>query len=502
MRALQDEGKVEVFPRLLSLRVMEARLPPFLPDLSRLEWALYNARRIEPSWPGTLDELTVNPSLELLKVSWKSLLCLLQSGQEPREGEEYVLIFRHPGTNRLTTSAATDEDLLALKLAAERVSSKEAAAEGGVSIAIVNSVLDRAVQKGLLLAPPSKIHRDSESFSIPGQTNGSFISAPVFTLQWHITQACDLHCRHCYDRSRRNELSLSQALGILDDLYNFCKTRNVKGQVSFTGGNPLLYPHFYDLYRAAPDFGFALAILGNPCSRTRIEKIVSIENPVYYQVSLEGLREHNDEIRGPGHFDRVMSFLDVLRDLRIYSMVMLTLTSENIDQVIPLAGELRHKADFFTFNRLSMVGEGAALRLPSKEKFASFLEDYLEAAKHNPIIGLKDNLFNIVLQKQEADLFGGCAGYGCGAAFNFMCVLPEGEAHACRKLPSPIGNVLEQGIAGVYDSPSARRYRSGCRECRSCSIRPVCGGCLAVSHSFGLDVFEERDPFCFMQSSS
>jgi hypothetical protein len=34
--------------------------------------------------------------------------------------------------------------------------------------------------------------------------------------------------------------------------------------------------------------------------------------------------------------------------------------------------------------------------------------------------------------------------------------------------------------------------------CSRCPIRPVCGGCLAVSHSFGLNVFEERDPFCFM----
>ena len=31
--------------------------------------------------------------------------------------------------------------------------------------------------------------------------------------------------------------------------------------------------------------------------------------------------------------------------------------------------------------------------------------------------------------------FGGCTGFGCGAAFNFMAVLPDGEVHACRKVP-------------------------------------------------------------------
>ena len=115
------------------------------------------------------------------------------------------------------------------------------------------------------------------------------------------------------------------------------------------------------------------------------------------------------------------------------------------------------------------------------------------------MIGLKDNLFNITRMKQGRELFGGCTGFGCGAAFNFFAVLPDGEAHACRKFPSPIGNVLEQGIAGAYDSDAAKKYRNGCNACTACTIRPVCGGCLAVAHGCGLNVFEEKDPFCFME---
>ena len=114
-------------------------------------------------------------------------------------------------------------------------------------------------------------------------------------------------------------------------------------------------------------------------------------------------------------------------------------------------------------------------------------------------MGLKDNLLNLLRYQKGMELFGGCAGYGCSAAFNFMAVLSVGEAHACRKFPSLIGNVLEQSIAEIYDSEIARRYRAGCKVCRSCPIRPVCGGCLAVAHSFGLNIFEERDPYCFMK---
>jgi radical SAM protein with 4Fe4S-binding SPASM domain len=133
-----------------------------------------------------------------------------------------------------------------------------------------------------------------------------------------------------------------------------------------------------------------------------------------------------------------------------------------------------------------------------EEDYMVFLKEYLEASEKNPVIGLKDNLINILLKEADAVLFGGCAGHGCGAAFNFLSVLPDGDVHACRKFPSPVGNVYHQSIAEIDESEMAERYRSGSTQCRSCSIRLVCGGCLAVSYSSGLDIFEERDPFCLM----
>ena len=49
---------------------------------------------------------------------------------------------------------------------------------------------------------------------------------------------------------------------------------------------------------------------------------------------------------------------------------------------------------------------------------------------------------------------------------------------------------------------AADRYRKGCAVCSECSIRPVCGGCLAVTHGHGLDVFTEKDPYCFISAKS
>jgi len=478
-------------------------LPAFLPDLARVEWARYKAAAGEIAIPRELEQLQVNPTLVLLTLSWKlSSLLTAESDASPAmpiPGEELLLVWRDSGSGKTETKAATEEDLLVLKMVIEEVDPAEAAASGEVPIGSVDAAIDRAVHRGILLAPPSRIRRDSDSFPLGQNTPEHFLSASSFTLQWHVTQACDLHCKHCYDRSRRSSLSLDRAVGILDDLRSFCLSQYVRKHVSFTGGNPLLYPHFSELYRAASERGFSISILGNPTPRERMEELLAIQKLTFFQVSLEGLPEHNDTIRGPGHFARVIEFLAVLRELDIYSTVMLTLTRDNIDQVLPLTERLRGLADDFTFNRLSPVGEGANLQLPTREKYAAFLEAYVAASENNPIIGFKDNLINILLHQKGRELFGGCTGYGCGAAFNFMAVLPDGEAHACRKFPSLIGNVLDQSIADIYESDIARRYRQGCNTCRSCAIRPVCGGCLSIAHGHGLDMFEERDPQCFME---
>ena len=494
-----DRIGLDAFPDMVAARMGEGS---FIGDLARLEWTVRCVENSDVRPPSEGTGMSINPSLTLLDLSWKHLPLFLEGVVAPERGNEFVLVYRNPWTSHIVSESASDGDLLALKLLADNVSPKEAAVQENVSMSVLERALDRAIGKGILFAGASRIQRDFLDFDIATGGLEAFFSASVFTLQWHITQACDLHCRHCYDRTDRHALQLPGALGILDDFHDFCRSRNVSGHISFSGGNPLLYPQFTNLYKAASNLGFSLAILGNPAPRRRMEELKTIELPAFYQVSLEGMPEHNDKMRGPGHFDRIMEFLGVLGDLGIYSMVMLTLTSDNFKQVLPLAEFLRGKVDLFTFNRLSMVGEGANLHLPSKGEYLSFLEEYLDAAKDNPILSLKDNLLNILLKKSGSELFGGCAGYGCGAAFNFLSILPDGEAHACRKFPSPVGNVLSDGIAGVYDSEEARKYRSGSRACGSCSIRPVCGGCLAVAHGFGLDIFEERDPFCFMEAIS
>ena len=507
MATVEKETRPESFHQMITSKLKDLAIPAFMADLARLEWACHLVDQDPTTLENDSADKSVNPTLSLIPVDWKYLEHLVKSKldagfREPEPFKTHIAVYRHPADGDLQIHEAEDIDLLALKIVVEQIPVKEAAVQGHINPDAINQALSNACAKGLLIAPKSRIRRTFASPIPQGKEMASFLSADLFTLQWHLTQECDLKCRHCYDRSVRKSLPLEKALLVLDDFESFCRQMRVEGRITFTGGNPLLYPHFMEIYQATAERGLGAAILGNPTPIDQMQQLVAIARPEYFQISLEGLETYNDYIRGRGHFRRSIQFLEQLTDLHIYSIVMLTLNRDNLEQVLPLAQKIEKYADAFSWNRLSTVGEGAQLLMPTKEAFEGFLRAYEAAARENPFLTLKDNLTNIVRLEEGRPPFGGCTGYGCGAAFNFMALLPDGEVHACRKFPSLIGHIDQSSLFDVYHSPQAALYRQGPDECRDCRLKIACRGCLAISYSLGQDIFKTKDPFCFIPSGS
>src|SRR5208283_1913262 len=230
----------------------ELGLPSYLPDLARIESVVARIKPLEI--PRSVNNISINPTVTLLEIPWKNLPKFLDSDKHdqcaPLPGNELVMVWKDSKTSSVYVREASKEDLLVLKLFVEGIEPHEAAAEGNVPVEFIDNAIEKAKSEGILLAPPSGIRRDFVlQDNIP--YDEIFLSSPTFTIQWHITQACDLHCRHCYDRSDRTALDPALGHKILSDLSDFCGNMHVRGQVSFSGGNPLLYPNFRELYGAA-----------------------------------------------------------------------------------------------------------------------------------------------------------------------------------------------------------------------------------------------------------
>ena len=251
-------------------------LPPFLPDLARLERLVRDVRHDPGGVPAAVALPCLNPTLRLVESGWRGLSPLLDSKPAaPSRGSCVFLAWRRGDSREVRVREATDADLLALKVTAEGMDPREAAGVAGPQIDVVASALRHAAAEELILVPASRLIRDPEVFPEDPAVPERFRVAETFTLQWHVTQACDLRCAHCYDRSERAELETGDGIRVLDDLYDFCRERHVRGQVTFSGGNPLLRPDFLELHRAARDRGFPVGILGNPAPRGRVEEVLA-----------------------------------------------------------------------------------------------------------------------------------------------------------------------------------------------------------------------------------
>lgn len=410
-------------------------------------------------------------------------------------GREVLLSRPDPVTGREITEIAGPDELLGLKIVTERLSIAALAREHKLPPRVFYRLLSRLDRRGILQAPTTLLRRDPGVFG--ASVDDRWLTATSFELLLQVTNTCNLHCRHCYDRSRRADMTVTQAAHVLDELERFRERHWAQAYISFTGGNPLLHRGFQEIYQEAVRRGYETPIIGNPVARGQLEAICRIKPPDAYQVSLEGRRAHNDWVRGAGSYDRAMAFLRVLQETRVESSVMLTATAKNLGEILPLAALLDGRTNGFTYSRLARSGEGAALDQPDPARYRAFLKRYVKQAARSRISTLKENLINLMLTESGQEPSDGCTGMGCGAAFNFLAVLPDGGVYACRKFPSPVGNIYEQPLEEIYHSVEARKYRRGMRACDGCPIRHACGGCMAVAQRPAEDVSAGYDHFCW-----
>ena len=130
-----------------------------------------------------------------------------------------------------------------------------------------------------------------------------------FIIQWHITNKCDFRCQHCYiphtekEHDNPNKLNLTQSYKIIDELSKLTKRWNIIGRINFSGGNPLLDKNFFEFANYASHKKIRIGILGNPTSVLKEDILKKLKGiPVWrYQISIDGLKENHEKLRGEAH---------------------------------------------------------------------------------------------------------------------------------------------------------------------------------------------------------
>ncbi len=178
-------------------------------------------------------------------------------------------------------------------------------------------VCNWAINNALMGIPRQRQLSESLGFNVPN------------TILIDPTSACNLRCEGCWAGEYAKHDVLEPEL--IDRILGEAKELGIYWIV-LSGGEPLLYPHLFDLMDKHNDMTFMAYTNGTLIDDKAADKIVEVGN-FSPAISLEGWEEHTDRRRGNGIFRQVTSAMDRLRERGAIFGISLTATRENVEEI-------------------------------------------------------------------------------------------------------------------------------------------------------------------------
>ncbi len=328
-----------------------------------------------------------------------------------------------------------------------------------------------------------------------------------FTLQWHVTDRCNLRCAHCYQGDGGEDPSYEDLRSALRQyqelLYRLSVRRRtaVHGHINLTGGEPLLREDLADLIKEIVDAGLSYALLtnGTLIDDAMAEKLHDLQ-PAFVQVSVDGREGTHDGIRGKGSYRRAVDGLQWLHRASVRTMVSFTAHGGNVHEMAATMRSMRKAgADKVWTDRMLPLGSGVAMsqEVLSPQGTRDYVESLAQARRR--ITGPERR--EVAMDRALQFLAGGTP-YRCTAGDSLLALLPDGQVYPCRRMPLPVGSVHSSTLWEIYNrSVILARLRDHQRmdaRCRECSFGTVChGGLRCLSLALTGDPFT-ADPGCWL----
>ncbi len=343
-----------------------------------------------------------------------------------------------------------------------------------------------------------------------------------FLIQWHLTEQCNLRCKHCYQAATKtNELSLPEIKETIMEISEMFSAWAERYEVAFssnfniTGGEPLLRKDLFEILREIRGRGYDVDLLTNGTlideSRARTLRELGVKA---VQVSLEGPGEIHEMIRGKGSFAASLRGTRHLLDAGLRVTVNTTLSAINAGHFMELT-ELSSRLGVqrLGFSRLVPSGRGAGLlnSMLSKEEVRKLYDKIFSLSLNGLDVVTGDPVATqMKTTGEKVKGSGSIPAGGCAAGVSGLTFLSDGTIVPCRRLQLPLGNLKKDSLREVWAASPVlealrdqKRYKGKCRVCRRWAD---CRGCRAIAYAYALskghDDFLAEDPQCFLDEES
>ncbi|MBA7574406.1 putative mycofactocin radical SAM maturase MftC [subsurface metagenome] len=363
--------------------------------------------------------------------------------------------------------------------------------------------------------------------------NSNHRQKKILVFQWHITDKCNLKCKHCYRSDNQiQDMPFSDVKRVIDELAEVSRKLDVIGLFGFTGGEPLLRKDIFeilDYLKEKFNKGYPLSALlmsNGTLITSEIAQKMNSYFPFLYsvQISIDGSTpEVHDTIRGKGNFKKALRGLNFLiHETKLATIISSTFHKQNLKD-IPKIVEIGERLGVtgFHITRLVPIGRGremsgSKLSVNEVKHILTYLhkkeiefEKQRQSGYKKPYIAQNRCLFHLTDPQDAIQRFQHGRrrlGNACAIGFTSVVILADGTILPCARLPIPIGNILEEHFLDIwYKSDLLWEFRrrsenikGKCRQCEfSSKYKEICnGGAACMSYGYYGD-YNKPDPHCW-----
>lgn len=331
----------------------------------------------------------------------------------------------------------------------------------------------------------------------------------IDALHIECTNQCNLQCHHCY-ASASPQSNIFLPFSKIQEVINELQTIGLQ-MVSISGGEPLLYPHLFDLIDYCKKLNLKVSLNTNGLLidgdvakwlyKLRLDSAV---------VSLHG-SSPSIHAKLTGSHTSFYKALAAIQDLMSYNIetgVSISLNHFNIDtahEIVPLINVYGIRL-LYIFRFLS-IGRGVICQdkytISAKEHATACKRIFAEAQK----LGLSPHISAespyVDWNSPEYTI------HSCTAGTSFCVISASGDVFGCNGLRSDelvCGNIFTESAINIWNNSlvlvNLRRFKESPYsllkgKCSSCKVLESChGGCRAFAYAMTKDLFGS-DPSCW-----
>lgn len=302
---------------------------------------------------------------------------------------------------------------------------------------------------------------ESEAAPAAAATASADLRAPLY-VAWQVTNECNLACLHCIEESGpgkafRDELDDQGVFGVLRQLMDA-----EVPYISFSGGEPLIHPRFFDMveYVCSRQGQLKIETNGHHLTAENCRRLAQLGVKAV-QVSLDGASSATfNRMRVRGDFKRVVQGIEHLRQAGVPVEINFSPTQFNIHEIgaaVDLASELG--AYSFYTGRTMYTGNAVKtwrVLAPSEDQYLEFFATL--HAKADDYRGRMRVYFHEMGLLEELR-------YRLQHPAALLIILPNGLVKLINALPFVCGDFRRDSLQDIWanfqrgwEDPRVRRF--------------------------------------------